>query len=183
MDSAIIEPNLTQHVDVAFRDRGRVTGELVRVRKQALFPRRHGDLVNTRGDERGEQCVLLLATYAFLGENPSEARSVMSDSIVTVIESRDANGHHFAFAPRERPGPMHDLAIQLVMLSHHGRVNRMDLDDVVRIRYALRRFEVLSGNIPDEGHGNSPDEDPREGDALGSRRVQSGAVRNSGTRH
>ena len=77
---------------------------------------------------------------------------MMADSIVTVIERRYAHGHDLALQARQRSWTMHQLQIQLVMLAHDGRVNAVNLQDVVRVRHAVFRRQVLVAHITDKRH-------------------------------
>jgi hypothetical protein len=54
---------------------------------------------------------------------------MMMQSIVALIERRHTDPDQLAFAPRQRPGTVHELHVQRVMLPHDRRMNRVDLDD------------------------------------------------------
>jgi hypothetical protein len=61
----------------------------------------------------------------------------MVDSVAASVERGNTHGHQLALAPRQWSGPVHELAIELQVLAHHGRVHGMNLDDVVFIVDAL----------------------------------------------
>ena len=79
---------------------------------------------------------------------------MMVDSIRAVIESRDAEPDHLAFAARERPWAVHQRAIQIPVRPHHRGMLGVDLDDVVGIGNSLGWLEFVLGNVPDECHGD-----------------------------
>jgi hypothetical protein len=76
----------------------------------------------------------------------------MVQSIPAFVDGRDADGQQFPLLAAQWAGTMHQRAIQLPVMSHHGRVNGMDLDNVVRIRNALCRCELGFRDIANEGH-------------------------------
>jgi hypothetical protein len=51
---------------------------------------------------------------------------------------------------------MHELTVQLEVLPHHSRMNRVDLDDVIPIIHPISRRQFLRWNVRDERHGDLP---------------------------
>ena len=91
----------------------------------------------------------------------------MVQSIPAFVNGRYANGQHFPLFAAQWAGAVHQCSIQLPVMSHHGRMYGMDLDDVVRIRNAFRRLELGFRDVANEGH------DPNEADEVNLRKTGS----------
>ena len=143
----------SQGFDIPRPDRSRSLGEFVGVRHQSPFPVRKRERSDGRGGNQAvDECGLGVGGHSLGREDATEARSVVVDSIWTVIESRNADRENLSLSPGEWPGSMHEFTIKLVVLSHDRRVDRVDLDDVIRIRNALAGRELAGGNVSDESH-------------------------------
>jgi len=89
-------------------------------------------------------------------EDPTETRSVMMDSIRTVVQARNSDSQHLALPPTQRARVVHQLTVKIVVVPHDGRVHGVNLDDVVRIGHAFGRGQLVGWDVSDEGHGGAP---------------------------
>ena len=76
----------------------------------------------------------------------------MVQSISAFVDGRNTNGQHFPLPAAQWARAVHQCPIQLPVMSHHGRMNGMDLDDVVRIRDTLCRRKLGFRDVPNERH-------------------------------
>ncbi len=152
VDRLIIQPGRTKRLHVVAADSAGCECKLFGIRHQrslCLVEARHTK--GTRG-QRGEDRLLAVRIHSIRTQYPTETRSVMVNSIAAFVQNRHADGEHFPLAWRERPGTVHQLQVDLVMLAHHSRMHRMDLDDVVPIRNALGGRELRITEISNECH-------------------------------
>ena len=81
---------------------------------------------------------------------------MMVQSMVAVIERRNAHAQQLALAPRQRAGSMHQLLVEIVVLAHHGRMNRVNLNDVVGIGHTILGRQRVGGHVINECHFSFP---------------------------
>lgn len=76
-------------------------------------------------------------------------------SIPALIERGYPDPQYLPLSTRERSRPMHDLAVEIVVVPHDFGMHRMDLDNVVRIRHTVVRREFVRRQIANESHETS----------------------------
>ncbi len=150
---AVIESRFTQCFNVGKRHRCRIEGQLVGVSEQRCFAVIEPGEIETRMLQRGNHSLNGLR-IPLPSPNPTETRSVMSQSIPASVERRHPHAEQLTLPARKRTGPMHEFPVQRVVLVHDGRMHAMDLNDVVGIRNPLRIRQLVLGQVADERHGS-----------------------------
>jgi hypothetical protein len=68
-----------------------------------------------------------------LSEQQTETRSVVPDSIFTLVYRRYDDGNHFTLRAAQWSWPAHQFDVKLVMLPHRPAVNPMNPQNVVLV--------------------------------------------------
>jgi hypothetical protein len=141
VDGTVVEAALPQRLDVCPGNRCRRPRELVRVVEQRAIGRRENRRAMVRL-QRARQPGNLIRRPTGLPQKGREASSVMDQSIVAPVRSGHDDRDHLALNPRQGSRASHQLQIQRMMLMHDGGMNRVDLDDVIRVGHAIGRIEL-----------------------------------------
>ena len=152
MNRAVIETGAPQRFNILRAHLPRIASELVgKFDQRALDHVKRREIGGRVGEPLDEHaCIIAIETCRF--QYAAETRSVMVQSIVAVVQRRHANGNHFPLPPRQRPWPVHQLQIELVVLPHHGRMHAVNPQDVVVVRHPILGWELFVTQIRNEGH-------------------------------
>lgn len=156
VDGTIIQADLAQGLDVPDRDTGGMPRQAICITQQCPLAFTDIDLIRCVFAERPDQLALSRLIGTGRSEDPTETRSVMLDSVVALVQRGNANGKHLTFTPSERAASVHQLPVQFQMLAHDGRVNGMDLNDVVPVIHSVLFALCFRRNVLDERHGVIP---------------------------
>lgn len=100
----------------------------------------------------------ILRREARPGQDDTETRPVMVQSIVALAERRHPHAHELALSPRQGAAAMHQLLVELVVLAHDGGMDRVNLDDVVGIGDPVLGRQPAGGDVGDECRQGAPAE-------------------------
>ena len=67
----------------------------------------------------------------------------MTNSIGAIVQARNSEGKQFALASGKHARGVHQFPIKVIVVAHHRGVERVDLDDVIRIRDSLFRRQLI----------------------------------------
>lgn len=80
---------------------------------------------------RSSKITLDCGDFVFIGDQPTEARSVVNDSVAAFVLDRYGHRDHLAFGARQSGGAPHEVGIVAHVPFHRRGVERVDLEDVV----------------------------------------------------
>jgi hypothetical protein len=151
MNSAIVKSKYAQSLHVFLDHVTWRSGEFDGIAQHGLIGRYQFSFCKI-GGQRRQQLVLMPGSHAFYTQQSTETLSVVMQSVAALVFSRHDNGNHFTLDSAQRPFAVHQLLVQIIMLSHCPTVNAMDSKNIVPIRNKVIRRDILLGNIIDEGH-------------------------------
>ncbi len=131
MNRSVIHAHLSETGNVCGGYRGWVAGDLIGISEESPLPCADIQRAHVCFVEACHKPVLAFRGQARCAQEPTESRSVMGDSVPTLVQRRDADGDHLSLPARERSASMHELPVQLEVLSHDRRVYGMHLDNVI----------------------------------------------------
>ena len=172
---AVVESCVTQRVDVGETHRCRIESQPVGVNEQSCFGTIELGNIEARMLQRGDHS-LHRRGISVLSPNPTETRSVMSQSISASVQCGHPHPEQLTLPARKRTRAVHEFPVQRVVVMHDGRMHAVYLKDVVSVRNPVRIRELILAQVAYEGHWQRYTASPANGQDAGDPAIYVGSL-------